>query len=342
VRTSRTLGVIAAASAALMLAACATGTTNDDAAPGASANPGSADAFPVTIEHAFGETTIEELPERVASVAWANHEVPLALGVVPVIMERATFGDDDDNGVLPWVEEKIEELGAETPELYDGTAGIDFEAVAASEPDVILASYSGITQEDYDTLSQIAPTVAYPEIPWTTTLEQMIEMNSTAIGLADEGDALIEQLNTEIDDAVAANDLAGTSVVFTYLDPTDLSQIGFYTAGDPRAGFLIQHGFVEPTVVTEESATTESFYVTVSAEQADRFDDVDLLITYGDDSTLAALQADPLLSQIPAVAEGHVAVLGNTDPIANVANPTPLSVSWGMDDYMALLADALQ
>ena len=52
--------------------------TSEDGTP-----PRRADAFPVTIEHAFGETTIESKPERIATVAWANHEVPLALGVVP-------------------------------------------------------------------------------------------------------------------------------------------------------------------------------------------------------------------------------------------------------------------
>ena len=129
----------------------------------------SSSAFPVTIEHAFGETTIEAKPERVATVAWANHEVPLALGVVPVGMGEATWGDDDDDGVLPWVEDKLEELGADTPVLFDETDGIDFEAVADTEPDVILASYSGLTQEDYDTLSKIAPVVAYPEVAWGTS-----------------------------------------------------------------------------------------------------------------------------------------------------------------------------
>ena len=48
--------------------------------------------------------------------------------------------------------------------LFDETDGIDFEAVADTQPDVILASYSGLTQEEYDTLSKIAPVVAYPEL----------------------------------------------------------------------------------------------------------------------------------------------------------------------------------
>ena len=116
--------------------------------------------YPITIKHALGTTVIKAKPQRVATVAWANHEVPLALGVVPVGFAAATFGDSDGDGLLPWVAERLKELGAETPVLFDEGDGIDFEAVAATEPDVILAAYSGLSQSDYDTLSMIAPVVA--------------------------------------------------------------------------------------------------------------------------------------------------------------------------------------
>src|SRR5690606_24226553 len=141
----------------LALAGCA--STAADGGP-AAANEADAGAFPITIEHAFGETTIESKPERVATVSWSNQEVPIALGIVPVGMAEVAWGDDDNDGVLPWVEDALEELGAETPVLFDETDGIDFEAVADTQPDVILAAYSGLTQEDYDTLSEIAPVVA--------------------------------------------------------------------------------------------------------------------------------------------------------------------------------------
>ena len=36
--------------------------------------------YPITIQHALGTTVITQKPERVATVNWANHEVPLALG----------------------------------------------------------------------------------------------------------------------------------------------------------------------------------------------------------------------------------------------------------------------
>ena len=39
--------------------------------------------FPITIEHAFGTTTIESRPERVVCLQWNNMEPPLALGIAP-------------------------------------------------------------------------------------------------------------------------------------------------------------------------------------------------------------------------------------------------------------------
>ncbi len=140
--------------AAALVGVSACGGTSDTGSKDESRSDG---AFPLTVEHALGKTTIPAKPKRVATVNWANHEVPLALGVVPVGMAAANFGDDNDDGVLPWVEEKLDDLKAKTPVLFDETDGIDFEAVADTKPDVILAAYSGLTKKDYETLSEIAP-----------------------------------------------------------------------------------------------------------------------------------------------------------------------------------------
>lgn len=337
-RASRLIALGIAVALTGSLAACSSST--DAATTESESDSG----FPVTIEHAYGETVIEQKPERVATVAWSNHEVPLALGVVPVGMSKATWGDDDGDGVLPWVEDKLEELGAETPVLFDETDGIDFEAVADTQPDVILAAYSGLTQEDYDTLSKIAPVVAYPEVAWGTSYEDMIRMNSAALGLSAEGDELIDELHAEVSASLENYpELDGARVLFSYIDPSDFSQIGFYTSHDTRPGFLESIGFPVPEIVAEESANTEEFYTSVSAEEADRFADVDVFVTYGDPGSdiVAQLQADPLLSQIPAIANGSIVVLENDTPLAASANPSPLSIGWGIDDYFALLASGV-
>ncbi|CAH0138223.1 putative siderophore-binding lipoprotein YfiY [Microbacterium foliorum] len=338
VRTSRLLAAGVAAALAIGLTACAT-SSNDNASDSAGGNPADDSAFPVTIEHVYGETTIESKPERVATVAWANHEVPLALGIVPVGMSKATWGDDDDNGILPWVEDKLDELGADEPVLFDESDGIDYEAVADTNPDVILAAYSGLTQEEYDTLSKIAPVVAYPEVAWGTPVDEMIEMNSKALGLEEQGDALIEELHADAAKALEENSaLKGKKVLFAYFEPGDLSQVGYYTAVDTRPGYLHDDlGLPLPKLV-EDNEDSEEFSLLVSAEEADKFDDVDVFVTYGDDSTLATLQGDPLLSKIPAVAAGNVVILPNSTPLAASANPSPLSIQWGLSDYLALLA----
>ena len=112
-KTNRLAATLVAVLTLVSVAACG-GAAEPTSQPEASSSAPAAQ-FPVTIEHAFGETTIESQPERVATVAWANHEVPLALGVVPVGMSKATWGDDDGDGVLPWVEDKLDRAGRRDP-----------------------------------------------------------------------------------------------------------------------------------------------------------------------------------------------------------------------------------
>lgn len=304
------------------------------------AAPLAADPFPVVIQHAFGTTTIAARPERVATVAWANHEVPLALGVVPVGFAAAGFGDNDGDGVLPWVAERLAELGAATPVLFDEGDGIDFEAVAAVQPDVILAAYSGLSRADYDTLSQIAPVVAYPEAPWSTDWRQMIRLNSAGIGLAAEGEALIGRIEGEIATAIARHPvLQGKTAMFvTHLDASNLSMINFYTANDTRVKFFADLGLGSPKSVAE--ATLPGKYAAgISAERLDLFEDVDIVVTYGGTPLKDAMKVNQLLRKMPAVAQDSIVLLGR-DPGGTAANPTPLSISWVLEGYLARLAAA--
>ena len=63
---------------------------------------------------------------------------------------EAAIAELDENGLLPWTAEKYKELGVENPVVYDDVDGLDYEAISDSNPDVILAAYSGLTQEEYD------------------------------------------------------------------------------------------------------------------------------------------------------------------------------------------------
>ncbi len=343
VLSRRTFAALLAATATAGFAACSGRSDQTNPTDGSGS---SGDAFPVTIKHALGEAVIKQKPERIATLGWSNHEVPLALGVVPVGMRKTTWGDDDSDGLMPWVKEKIDALGGQTPVLFDDTSGIPFEQVADTKPDVILAALSGITAEEYATLSKVAPVVAYPEAPWITTLEQMIDLDARGMGMAEQGRKLAEDLDKQIADVVGKYpDLKGKKVLFSWLNASDLSKISFYTTGDQRVAFLINKvGMVAPQVVTDESAKAAAFSVEIPAENSDRFDDVDLLITYApnDPAPLRdAMKASPLIARIPAVAADRVVFLGQ-DPLGNSATPSPLSIPWGLDTYIAKLAEGLK
>ncbi|WP_068477392.1 iron-siderophore ABC transporter substrate-binding protein [Pseudoclavibacter helvolus] len=336
-RASKLVALAATALLTAGLAACSTTPATD-----APAGEASGDFTPISIEHALGTIEITEKPERIATVNWANQEVPLALGVVPVGMARADFGDDNGDGILPWVSEKLEELGGETPVLFDETDGVDFEAVADTNPDVILAAYSGLTQEDYNTLSEIAPVVAYPDTAWATSWRDMIRLNSQGMGLEAEGDALITELEGEIEATAAKYPaIQGKKTMFlTHVDETDLSQVSFYTTHDTRSAFFEDLGMAFPQSLIDASTSTDQFSQTISAEQTDTLADVEIIVTYGGEDLVQTLQGDPVLSQIPAVANGSIVNLPGTEPLGTAANPTPLSISWILDDYVALLSQA--
>ncbi|MDQ7993699.1 MAG: iron-siderophore ABC transporter substrate-binding protein [Propionicimonas sp.] len=334
-----------AAGLALSLAACgapaAAPTSPAASAPGTS-DPATTDSFPVTVKHAYGETVIESKPERVATVAWSNHDTALALGVVPVGMAAQTYGVTDGSGVLEWTAAKLKELGAETPVLFDETDGINFDAVNTVEPDVILAGLSGLTQEEYDTLSAIAPTIAFPGLSWGTSWRDTIKVNSAGLGMAAQGDALIADLEGQIQTAVAAYpQIAGKTAAFLYINPTDFGTIGVYTTNDARVAYLYDLGMTAPASVASLSEGSTSFYEDISAENADTLADIDIIFTYGTPELLTKLQADPLIGSIPAIKRGSVALVEDGTPLAAaVSPPSALSLTWGLEEYLALAAAA--
>lgn len=337
----RTALAVAGVAAALALTGCSTATAPADAG---SSNGSGGDGFPVTIKNAFGETTIDSAPERVVTVDWANQEAALALGVVPVAMPKVTWGDEDGDGLLPWVKDKLDELGAETPTLMDETNGYDYEAIADAQPDVILAAYSGMTEEQYDTLSKIAPVVTYSGVAWGTTWQDMTITNGTALGLKDEAEKLVSDLEAHVTDVMSQYPAAAAQpALFTSFDPTDMSTLGFYSLQDPRAAFLTEMGMTPAAAVETASKDSETFWFQQSTENIEDFADLKVIVGYGGPDTLATMQADPLWSRIPAVASGAVAVLGSDSTLAAAANPSPLSIgsTYG-DEYLQVVGEAAQ
>ncbi len=333
--------VAALALGASLLAGCSTGSTaaTDDAAP-ESTSSAEADAFPVTIEHAFGETTIEEEPTRVATLGWVDQDNALALGVVPVGATKLTWGGNDQ-GSSDWFDAELEEVGAEAPVRYDDADGAPIVEVAKLDPDLILATNSGITEQEYAKLSKIAPVVAYPDAPWITPWQTSLEMAGQALGRSDLAEEVAAETRSTIDEAKQEYpQLDGASLIFAYLTTADLSTIGVYASEDPRVSLMRDFGMVDAPVV-DEVVKEGTFYGTVSAERAADLQS-DVVLTWSEnEGDMETFTDHPLLGKIPALEEGHVYAEEDKHVSLSVTNPTPLSIPFTIEHFLPEVAQAV-
>jgi iron complex transport system substrate-binding protein len=327
-----------AAIAALTLGGCSASSPS-----GADADAGADGAFPVTIEHAFGETIIDAEPTRVVTWGWGSADDAIALGVVPVAIPFQAYGGDE-SGVLPWISEALDEQGEDLPTVLSDSTEPPYEEIAEAAPDVILAAYSGLTEEQYDLLSDIAPVVAYPDEPWSTDWRELIDITGTALGKSEEATALQADIDAMIADKAAEHpEFAGKSIALT----SDSGGVFYvYTDADPRVTFATELGFVSAPSVSELAGDESSFFYELSYEQLDQLTS-DVLVNFGNTpDEAAAFLAAGYAQVMPQVKSGAVASPTGAAFISSVSPPTGLSLGWGIDDYVdqlsvaALAADA--
>ncbi len=144
-------GFLRAGAAAGLLVFAAPAACSSHKSPPASSGGGG----PLTITHAFGETTIPQPPKRVVSAGFTGQDDLLALGIVPVAVTN-WFGDQPF-GVWPWAQPK---LGNAKPVVLNLDNGIQVQQIAALKPDLIIATDAGLDQDTYQKLAAIAPTLA--------------------------------------------------------------------------------------------------------------------------------------------------------------------------------------
>jgi iron complex transport system substrate-binding protein len=293
----------------------------------------------VSIDHAFGTTEIPEEPERVVTWGWGSTDAAIALGVVPAAMPHQAYGGDSE-GVLPWIRERLEADGHEIPTILPDAAEPPIEAIAAARPDLILAVYSGITESEYELLSEIAPVVAYPDQAWSTPWRETIEIVGTALGRSEDAGALLEEIDAAVAERAEAHpELAGKTVAMVWDTPEDFY---VYKPADARVQFTLDLGLESAPAVEELAAGGETFYYTLSRERLDELAS-DILVSYADteEASKAFLSSTPAQT-MAQVQQGAVAELIGTEFIAAVSPPTALSLTWGLEEYVQALAGAAE
>ena len=250
-----------------------------------------AQTYPLTVEHKFGTTVVETQPTRVATLDFVGADDLLALGVQPVVI-RHWYGDYP-RSVWPWADELL----ASEPSILRGE--LNFEQITAAEPDVIFALWSGITADDYEKLSMIAPVIAVPEgvgdysMPW----DERAILAGRVVGAEQAAIDAVDQIRAQLDDVAAQHpSWTGKTAAVAY-QWSDVP--GAYTSADIRPMVLNAMGFETPAAI-DENADPSGFTTTLSPEDLSPLDG-DLIVwisTDGDYSKVEQLVARPFLNAV--------------------------------------------
>lgn len=292
--------------------------------------------FPVTIAHAYGETTIDAAPERIVTWGWSSQEAAIALGTVPVGMPTAR-SDGFDGDIPPWTVEAIAALGAQTPAILDASVSPPVEQIASLRPDLILATYSGITEAEYAQLSRIAPTIAFPEGPWQASWQQVIEITGEALGKPEAAQTMVAELESFIaEEGAKRPELAGTSFV-TLLDYNDA--LAIHSADDARVKMLIGAGMTTPPK-PDSAGESAAFWYPMSYELFDQIPADVIIAFFSTRAASAEFLEKPFVSLGPWKDEGALLVMD--DRLLNMAiiPGNALSLRWGLPRYLDRIAEA--
>jgi ABC-type Fe3+-hydroxamate transport system substrate-binding protein len=332
--TLRRSALAAAAGLVLLLAACGSGDEPTPAASGSSADAGA--AFPVTIDHKFGSTTIKSEPKRIVVVGLVEQDALLSVGVVPVGTTE-WFGKQP-GAIWPWATGKLG--GAAKPTVLTDTDGIQFERVAALRPDLILGLYSGLTGQDYKTLSKIAPTVAQPPgaLDFGASWQDVTRVVGAAVGKKAEAGKVVAGVQAKFAAVKAAHpEFAGrTALMATTYE-------GYYVYGpqDARGRLLTDLGFTLPSGL--DAITGKDFGANLSRERTDLLD-TDMLVWLVDDyaKDRAKVQADPLYAKLEVKTAGRDIYLANAELEGSATSfVTALSLPYLLDKLVPQMAAAV-
>ncbi|HEX2133954.1 MAG TPA: iron-siderophore ABC transporter substrate-binding protein [Actinophytocola sp.] len=316
----------------LVLAGCGVDEQAADAPPASDTPTGS--AFPVSVEHKYGTTTIPEEPRRVVTLGLSDHDAVLALGVTPV--GAIDWFKERPYGQWPWTREL---WGENLPEIVGERDDFNKEKILTLEPDLILALYSGMSKEQYDELSKIAPVVGQPKdfpdygAPW----QEMTRLAGQALGKADE----VEDLISDVDDRFArvrAEHPEWKGRTVAVVDPFQPGQYAVFQETDPKAVFMTEMGFVVPDAINEAAGDNNA--AEVSTERGDLIDTDLLVFLTADPTAEQRIKADPVFQGLDVAKENRAMFVPYAEPPIGAALSfnTVLSIPYAIDEFVPLLA----
>lgn len=292
--------------------------------------------FPVSIPNKFGTAEIKAAPQRIVTVGLVEQDALLALGVVPVGTTE-WFGEKP-GALFPWASEHLG--GKPVPQVLRDKDGIQFEKIAALQPDLIIGLYSGIKAEDYKKLEAIAPTVAQPSggpdygVAW----QEVTRTVGKAVGKASQAEALVKDVEARFASVRAGHpEFKGK----TALMASPYEGYFLYGSQDPRIRVLTDLGFSLPTGL--DQAIGDKFGGNISAERISMLDQQALVWFPGKGGT-PKLKNDPLYKNLNVRKQGRDVFIEEdyNDPLYGAASfVSVLSLPIVIDQLVPKLAKAV-
>lgn len=332
---TRLASALVACVLAVTLAGCGGGTSKS-----AEHNPNyttqATDKFPVTVEHRYGKITIPAEPQRIVVVGFTEQDILLELGVTPIATTE--WYGKQPYATWPWATKL---LGDAKPEVLDQSDGPQFEKIAALKPDLIVGTNAGLSQEQYDKLSAIAPTLS--NMPdgeaYFSDWREQTRIVAAAVGRSAGGEGLIKGVEDAYAKARTAHpEFAGRSATFSQGAPWE-GNLYVYPDG-LNTDFLTDLGFTM-TPGLETYAKDPGAQALISAENVGLLEANVIVFATEDADSLNQLLAFGTLRDLPAVKE-HRAVYTDDILAGAIYFMTPLSQKYVIEHLVPMLAEANQ
>lgn len=291
-RTARLLTALAASAASIaLLAGCSNAATTDT---GSAADAGR------TVDTILGEITVPEQIEAVVVIEGRRDlDIALALGLPVVGFPIEEEGALELESPLAAARAEAEAAGATGLFIADE---INIEAIAEAAPSLII-SRSDDVEPILEELNAIAPVLAIGEQDVSTWQHDLLLVGE-ATGTTDAAEALIAEYEARVAEVAAtyADVIAANLVV-----PLGTDAEGSQVRPNRLLSTVLQDVGAQPSAAFAESIETGEGVEFGPEQLLDAHKDADgiiALVNVADE--WAATQANPLWTQLPAVAAGHV------------------------------------
>jgi iron complex transport system substrate-binding protein len=243
------------------------------------------------VKHARGETKVPLNPGCIVVAGSGYLDHLLSIGVKPCGAAHGPGG----SGFPEYLADQLQDVS-----YVGGTLEVNLEAVAAKNPDLIIAMHPAHSEGDFKTLfDPIAPTV-YLNEPWADWRKALGEIG-VILGKESAAQAALAKFDAQL--AAGRERLRGAlgseKVAFLRVLPSELR---VYGTGSPTGNILYQGLGLAPSALTplDENATS------ISLELIPRLDADHIFLLDQTEDAMAGVKASPLWQALPAVQKGQI------------------------------------